>query len=291
MILHTDWKTKLGYLQVSFAALIWGSYGLCVRALDYPPENILFFRFLFGFLGLLFYTLIKDGTAWIKPSMTYWKLMLLPALLAGLSWMAYTYSINYTSVSNAAFLIYTAPVFTVIFAPLVLKERIEIRTLVALVFSLLGTTAIMGFNSLFSSETSLLGDVIALFGGIAYGFMSLFLKRIPTSMLGLPSNIILSGYISLALLPFALFSMRQLTSNGLLLLLVLGLVQQSFAASMFHIGLRSIKAQHAGILTYIEPLAATAMAALFLYEGITFGSILGGALIITSGLIVVARRV
>lgn len=290
-MLRDGWQAKIGYLQVTLAALIWGSYGLFVRALDYPPENILFFRFLFGFLGLLFYTLIKDGTSWVKPAMVHWKVMLLPALLAGLSWMAYTYSIKYTSVSNAAFLIYTAPVFTVIFAPLVLKEKIEIRTLVALVFSLLGTTAIMGFNSLFSSGTSLLGDVIALFGGIAYGFMSLFLKRIPTSMLGLPSNIILSGYISLALLPFALFSMRQLTWNGLLLLLVLGLVQQTFAASMFHIGLRSIKAQHAGILTYIEPLAATAMAALFLYEGITFGSMLGGALIIASGLIVVSRRV
>lgn len=290
MILRGDWKTKIGYLQVSLAALIWGSYGLFVRALDYPPENILFFRFLFGFLGLLLYTSIKDGTAWVKPAKIYWKWMLLPALLAGLSWMAYTYSINYTSVSNAAFLIYTAPVFTVIFAPIILKERIEIRTLVALVFSLLGTTAIMGFNSLFSSGTSLLGDVIALFGGIAYGFMSLYLKKIPAAILGLPSNIILSGYIALALLPFALFSMSQLTWDGLLLLLLLGLVQQTFAASMFHIGLRSIKAQHAGILTYIEPLAATAMAALFLYEGISFGSILGGALIITSGLIVVARR-
>lgn len=290
MILRNDWKTKLGYLQISLAALIWGSYGLFVRALDYPPENILFFRFLFGFLGLLFYTLIKDGTAWVKPSMIYWKWMLFPALLTGFSWMAYTYSINYTSVSNAAFLIYTAPVFTVIFAPIILKERIEIRTLVALVFSLMGTTAIMGFNSLFSSGTSLLGDVIALFGGIAYGFLSLFLKKIPAVMLGLPSNIILSGCIALALFPIALFSMSQLTWTGLLLLMLLGLVHQTFAASMFHIGLKSIKVQHAGILTYIEPLAATAMAALFLYEDISFGSILGGALIITGGLIVVARR-
>jgi drug/metabolite transporter (DMT)-like permease len=288
--LRGDWQTKLGYLQVCLAALIWGSYGLFVRALDYAPENILFFRFLFGFIGLLFFTLIKEGVAWVKPSMMHWKWMLLPALLTGFSWLAYTYSINYTSVSNAAFLIYTAPVFTVIFAPIILKERLEIKTLVALAFSLLGTIAIMGFNSLFSVGTSLLGDAIALLGGIAYGFLSLFLKKIPAVMLGLPSNIFLSGYIALALLPFALFSMSQLTWDGLLLLLLLGLVQQTFAASMFHLGLKSIKAQHAGILTYIEPLAATAMAAMFLYEDITFGSILGGALIITGGLIIVARR-
>lgn len=159
-------KAQLGYLQVFTAALIWGTYGLFVRALDYSPEYILFYRFLFGFIGLLLFTSIKDGLRWFKPALVHWKWMLIPALLTGTSWLAYTYSINYTSVSNAAFLIYTAPVFTVIFAPLIIKEKLEIRTIVALFFSLLGTTAIMGYSSLFSSATSLLGDIIALLGGM-----------------------------------------------------------------------------------------------------------------------------
>ena len=59
---------------------------------------------------------------------------------------------------------------------------------------------------------------------------------------------------------------------------------------MFHIGLRLIKAQHAGIMTYIEPLAATILAALFLHEAITAGSLLGGTLIIVAGLLIVFRN-
>ncbi len=283
------WKIEIGYLQVFSAALIWGTYGLFVRALDYSPEYILFYRFFFGFIGLLIFTSFKEGLAWMKPSLVIWKWMLIPALLTGLSWLAYTYSINYTSVSNAAFLIYTAPVFTVILAPLVIKENLEVRTIVALVFSLLGTMAIMGYSSLFSSGTSLLGDMIALFGGMTYGLLALFLKKVPAGMLGLKSNIFLSGYIALALLPFVVTSLSRLSLNAFLLLLLLGLFQQTFAATLFHLGLRSIKAQHAGILTYIEPLAATVMAALFLYEGITAGSLLGGFLIIVAGLIIVLK--
>ncbi len=284
------WKTHLGYFQILLAAVIWGTYGLFVRALDYSPEYILFYRFFFGFAGLLVYISIRDGLVTLKPLLGHWKWMLVPAFLTGLSWLAYTYSLMFTSVANAAFLIYTAPVFTVIFAPLILKENLEARTVVALVVSLLGTAAIMGYNSLFTAGSSLLGDLFALFGGMTYGFLALFLKKAPAGVLGLPSNVLLSGLISLALLPFALVSFNQFTWNGILILLLLGLFQQTFGTSLFHLGLRKVKAQHAGILTYAEPLAATLMAAIFLYEGITWGSIVGGSLIVIGGMIVVLRR-
>ncbi len=283
-------KLKLGYLQILAAAIIWGTYGLFVRALDYSPEYILFHRFLFGFIGLLIFTSIRDGLASLRPALVHWKWMIIPALLTGLSWMAYTYSLIFTTVANAAFLIYTAPVFTVLFAPLMLKEKLELKSIAALFVSLLGTGAIMGYSGLFSSGASLLGDIIALLGGMTYGFLALFLKRAPREILGLPSNVMLSGYVTLALFPFIVTSLGRFSWEGIMILLALGLFQQSFGATLFHLGLQRVKAQHAGILTYIEPLAATLMAALFLYEGLTWGSILGGGLIMAGGMIVVLRR-
>lgn len=283
-------KPHLGYLQIASAALIWGTYGLFVRALDYSPEYILFFRFLFGLIGLLIVTSIKSGLYTLKPALSHWKWMLIPAFLTGISWLCYTYAINYTSVASAAFLIYTAPVFTVIFAPLFLKEKLEARTVVALIISLLGTGSIMGYSSLFGADSNMAGDMIALLGGLSYGLLALFIKKAPASILGMPSNIIMSGYIALALLPFALSSSTQFSWKGILILLALGLFQQTFGATLFHLGLRTVKAQHAGILTYVEPLAATMMAALFLHEAITPGSLLGGILIISGGMIIIFRN-
>ncbi len=285
-----DHRTNLGYLQIISAALIWGTYGLFVRALDYTPEYILFFRFLFGLIGLLIVTSVKNGFTTLKPSLRHWKWLLFPAFLTGLSWLCYTYAIDYTSVASAVFLIYTAPVFTVIFAPLILKEKLEARTIAALIISLLGTASIIGYSSLFETGSNLVGNLIALLGGISYGLMALFIKKAPASILGMPSNVIVSSFIALALLPFVLVSSNQFSWKGILILMALGLFQQTFGATLFHLGLRSVKAQHASILTYVEPLAATMMAALFLHEAITPGSLLGGILIIGGGLIIVVRN-
>ena len=283
-------RLHMGSLMVVIAASMWGSFGLFVRALDYTPETILFYRFLFGLIGSLIYTAVRGDKAWVKPVLTHWKWMFLPASLTGLSWLAYTYSLGLTSVSNAAFLIYTAPVFTVIFAPLVLKERVELRTFAALLISITGTVAIMGYSNLSGMGSNLWGDLIALCGGLIYGFVPLALKRVPPVLLGIPSNILMSLYITIALAPFALMAGNRIELKGLLLLMVLGFLHQTLAVTLMHLGLREIKAQYASILTYAEPLAATLMAALFLYEGITWGSLLGGALIITGGLIIVLRR-
>jgi drug/metabolite transporter (DMT)-like permease len=280
----------MGSLLVVIAASIWGSFGLFVRALDYAPETILFYRFLFGLLGSLIFTAIRGDKTWIKPALTHWKWMFLPASFTGLSWLAYTYSLGLTSVANAAFLIYTAPVFTVIFAPLVLKERVELRTFAALLISITGTIAIMGYSSLFSVGSNLWGDLIALCGGLVYGFVPLALKRVPPDLLGIPSNILMSLYITIAMAPFALMAGMRIELKGLLLLMALGFLHQTLAVTLMHLGLREIKAQYASILTYVEPLAATTLAALFLYEGITWGSLLGGVLIITGGLLIVLRR-
>jgi drug/metabolite transporter (DMT)-like permease len=286
----SEQRTHLGHLQIVSAALIWGTYGLFVRALDYSPESILFFRFLFGLIGLLLITAVKSGLSSIKPSLSHWKWMLIPALLTGISWLCYTYAINYTSVASAVFLIYTAPVFTVIFAPLILKEKLEVRTVVALIISLLGTASIIGYGSIFGLGSNLIGDLLALLGGISYGLLALLIKKAPASILGMHSNIIVSGYITLALLPFVLTSLSQFNWKGILILLALGLFQQTFGATLFHLGLRTVKAQHASILTYVEPLAATMMAALFLHEAITPGSLLGGVLIISGGMIIVFKN-
>lgn len=283
-------QIKIGYLQIVTAALIWGTYGVFVRHLDYSPEYILFYRFLFGFSGIFIFSLIRNGFESIKPALVHWKWLLLPAVLNCLSWLAYTYAINLTSVSNAAFLVYTAPIFTVLFAPIILKESLEKRTILALVISLVGTAALIGYSSLSVAGSNITGDLIALFGGMTYGFLALLLKRMPAGVLGLPSSVVLSGMVVLILFPFVIFSIALLGWQGILILMALGLTHQAFGASMFHLGLKKIKAQHSGILTYFEPLAATVLAALFLYEGITWGSLIGGILIIMGGLLIVLKK-
>ncbi len=282
-------NTSLGYMQVILAALLWGTYGLFVRALDYSPEFIMFFRFFFGFLGLLAFTAARRDYSWVKPVKDNWKLLIIPSVLSCVSWLCYTYAINLTSVANAAFLIYTAPVFVVIFTPLLLREKLELTTIVALFISLLGTAALVGYSGLIGNVSSIRGDLIALFGGMTYGLFVIYLKKMPLGVLGLPSSIMVAAIVALGMLPFALTQLGLLKLEGFLILLALGLVQQTLGTTLYHFGLNKIKAQHAGILSYLEPLSATLLAILFLAEGFTLGTVTGGLLIVGGGIIIVTR--
>ena len=70
----------------------------------------------------------------------------------------------------------------------------------------------------------------------------------------------------------------------------MGLLHQAVGTTLFYTGLRRIKAQHSAILTYLDPLAATILAAVVLAEKITIGSTIGGLLIIASGVIIVLEK-
>lgn len=292
--MHKVNETQLGFLLVIAAALVWSTYGLFVRILDCSPLLIIFFRYFFGFTGLLAFAITRDRFCWVKPALPYTKMILLPAFLTGLSWLLYTYALNHTLIANAAFLAYTAPVFTIIFALFIIKEKLEPKSAVALGLALLGALAIMGYNTLIFdllfAGSGLNGDIYALMAGITGGLVISYVKKIPAELPGYIINLILSGLISMATLPFALKAGGYGSWRNLALLVLMGLLHQAVGTTLFYTGLRWIKAQHSAILTYIDPLAATILAAILLAEKITIGSAIGGLLIIASGVIIVLNN-
>ncbi len=284
-------KTQVGYFQVFLAALTWGTYGLFVKLLDYPAEQIIFFRYFFGFVGLLLFVAIKDGFCWIGSSLGYWKYLLMPALFTGISWLAFTYALKYTYVANAVFLAYTAPVFTVLFAPLIIKEKIERGSIFSLILALAGTLFIMGYNNLIVGGGVLRGDLFSLFGGLVGGLIISYVKKVPEALLGYRANLIMSGMIALGLFPLALRVYSGPDLRDISILFAMSILNQAVATTLFYTGLRKIKAQHSAVLSYVDPLAATLMASLILSEVVTLGSLIGGALIITGGVLIVFKNI
>lgn len=284
-----SWQNRTGYVQIMAAALMWGSYGLFIRALPYPSELIVFFRFLFGLIGLLLVALARRDYACFKP-VPAWKRLALAGVLSSFSWLAYTYSLAYTSVANAVFLTYTYPVFVILLAPLMLKERVEKRSIWALAVSLAGIAAIMGRDGLFGSGSVTTGDWSALGGGIMYALFLLVLKGVPPGMLGFVSNVIISTVICLIAFPLALPSLHLLDLSGAFILVLMGILLQCGASTLYHLGLRTTRAQHACILTYVDPFSATILAALFLREPLYLFSLGGGLLIMAGGIIVFTCR-
>ncbi|ATW27362.1 DMT family transporter [Candidatus Formimonas warabiya] len=276
----------LPYGQIVFACLIWGSYGLFVQKLHQPPQVIVFFRFLFGFIILLAGICVtKQGRALKIPGQ--WKPLVLAGAINAASWLLVTKSIQLTGVANGFILYYTAPCFVVLLAPVLVKEKITKRSMTALILCFLGILNVVGFGKWDPAGLNWQGNLMGLGSGLFYALYIILLKRLPGHLLGLVSNTYVCAVISVLTFPLAAPALRAISPRELLILALAGIAIQGVATSSYMFGLRKVSAQHASILCYLEVLFASIFAALFLKEGFTIYLLVGGLLIIGGGLLIV----
>src|SRR3972149_2716166 len=133
------------------------------------------------------------------------------------------------------------------------------------------------------ANAPLLGIIFAFGTSLTYASLVIIAKELLTS---LPVLIIIfyqSLIAMVALSPFSLLGGGPRGFEAWLLLIIMGIVHTLIAPYLYLSGLKVVKAQRAGIITYFDPLSATAFAALFLGEIPTFATIVGGLLIIAGG--------
>jgi drug/metabolite transporter (DMT)-like permease len=281
-------RKYLPYAQISFACLIWGSYGLFVQGVEQPPQVIVFFRFLFGFLSLLF--LINLTKDWKKIIVAKkWGILVLAGAINTLSWLLITRSIQLTTVTNGFILYYTAPCFVVFLAPLFLREKIRKTAIPALILCFCGIVIINigGAGGWNPTTFNWLSNLMGLGSGVFYGLYIILLKKVPPDILGLVSNIYVCGVISGITFPMAFPYLVNINLKDLLMLVLAGISIQGIATSIYMIGLRKVSAQHASILSYLEVLFASLLAVIFLNENISPPLIIGSIMVIGGGMLVV----
>ena len=288
----TIWKRcqKNGgaYGQILLACLIWGTYGVYVQVLHYPAVLIVFFRFFFGLVTMVGLAAYRGQLMSLLPTRQSW-LLILACLINFGSWMLLTQSIMASSVANGFVLYYTAPCFVVLFAPVILGEKIKTRAVMALGLCFSGIVTMVGMDVFSGSQLSIQATLMGLASGVCYAFYILLLKKIPKQLLGLVSNAYVCGVITLAAFPMAVNHFDQLTWGGLAVLIICGVTIQGIATTAYMNGLRQVKAQQASILSYTEALFATIFSVIFLQETVSLNLFLGACLIVGGGMLVIVE--
>jgi drug/metabolite transporter (DMT)-like permease len=282
-------KSKFsGYFYVAVAAIIWGSNGVIVNLVPYDAYTIAFFRVLFAGIALLPVVLVTRRSEVICAARS-WKTMLSLGLLLALGWTLLFSSMKLIAIGNAVLLNYTAPIFVALLAPLVLKEKLEKSTLVALAISITGILVISYQHNLQIGDLNLLGVILGLLAGLAYAAFVIASKKALSSF----SSQIIAFYsylvASVFLFPFAIGTDFSSDLTSWILLLVLGVLNTGFAVTLYLTGLGLIKAQKAVVFTYLEPASAIFFGFLFLTQQPTLLMIGGGILILVAGYIVASK--
>ncbi|MBF0321117.1 MAG: EamA family transporter [Nitrospirae bacterium] len=217
--------------------------------------------------------------------------------------LTYFYAFSYTSISNAVFTHYIAPVVVAVMAPIFLKERFTIAALLSITTASLGLWIIMRdvsvldiVNQIFTVDVNssgtrfrpdTIGILCGLASGLAYGALIIALKLYSRTYNKYIVVFFQNLFVALLILPFAGPIPRE--AGSLLIFVAIGGLHSTLATYLYYSGIKHTTANKVAILGYIEPIGAIFFGALILSEYPDALSLLGGALIISAGYIIIKK--
>ncbi|HEY6011626.1 MAG TPA: EamA family transporter [Nitrospirota bacterium] len=278
------------YLLIIAAMLIWSTWGVLIRWIALPPVVVLFYTSLVASFTVPLFLKTRGEFDLTGIKDAWWPFALL-AFSSITNNVTYFYSLGHTTVSNAVFTHYTAPLFVAVFAPLLIAEPLQKVTLVSLPVAVAGMVMIvLSSGGLRIGGEDAAGIVSGTVSGIAYAFIIIFSRKMSRMLLHHKAIVVLLWVTTIVTAPAAMLMDYHIDVRTGALLLTTGLFHSTTAPLLYFHALRNVIAQHAAILGYMEPLAAIPLAFLVLSERPATGALFGGALILFSGYLVIRAR-
>jgi drug/metabolite transporter (DMT)-like permease len=277
--------------QVVAASVIFGFAGiffLYIKNMATGP--VVFYQLLFGFIALAVYLAASRKLSGIRLRGKRKSLLLLGIWQAGVMLSYYT-AVSFTNVSISVLLLYTAPFYVLLLAPILLKEKPSKKSLAALIISLVGIVVVVGPEKLISGSADggfgyLLGVLMGLFSGFFYACIIMTSRYLRDEYSGLEQLFISTCVTLVILFPFIWQSSTVSLIENLPVLLFLGVMITSVGSILYFTGLVHVKAQNASIISLLEPVSAIFFAYILFKDPISAGTLLGCALILLSSLFV-----
>lgn len=278
-----------GLLFIFASAAGFGSMALFAHiayADGVTPATLVFLRFLIGAL-LIGGWLAARGIA-LPRERALRGYIVLGAIYAFGAW-AYFAALQYAASGLVALLLYTYPLFVVLFAALLGIERFGRREATATVLVSTGLLLALGSSA---GGGQPLGIVLGIASGLAYAIYIVSGSRLgqQTSPLAAAFVVLLTGASCHAVVSgLAGFSLPQ-SSAGWLALLAIGVFGAALAIGAFFAGLKRLGPTRASLLSTVEPPITIALGALFLGESLAWPQLLGGAAILGAALLLAGGK-
>ncbi|MBQ9428170.1 MAG: EamA family transporter [Clostridia bacterium] len=272
---------------ILLAGVLWGVMGLFVRALErcgFTSLQITAIRLSFGTLLLWLFVLLFARDKLCAPR------GVLPVLAAlgvcSVFLMSYTYfsAILYSSLSVAAILLYTAPIWVVLASAIFYREKLTAKKIIALCLAFGGCVAVSAGGD---ASLGARGVLFGLCAGLTYALYSIIGKGALARCHPVTVTLYAFTFASVVSLcfapPRALFAVA--ASAGahpvriLLLAAATGLVTVTLPYLFYTQGLAHIPAGKASIMASVEPAVATLAGVLVYRERPSLTAALGVAAI------------
>lgn len=272
---------RKGVLLMIAAALCWSTGGIFVRNVTLTDGwEIVFWRssFMIAFLAVVL-TIQYRGAVFSRIRAVGLPGVIAGALL-GATFFFFILSLMRTTAANTFVLMSTGPLFAALFGWILLKERVPLRTWVAIGVALGGIVLIFA-GGLDAGRS--LGNLLALGVPTAFALNIVILRRMHASVDMVPA-VLIAGLLSLALsLPLAL--PFEVASADLLMLAPMGCIQLGLGCLLMTRATRYLAASEIGLLSLIETVLGPIWVWLGVGERPTALALVGGAIVVAALLV------
>ena len=283
--MNTTTHKANGTLLIILAGIFWGSMGIFVRVLTdlagFTAIQIVNIRLSVAALIFAFILFIKDPKGF-RINLKDIPLFLGLGLGSILFFTAcYFTAIRMMTLSVAAILLYTSPIWVMLLSLILFHEKMTTRKLLALGISFLGCILVSGLGS-DDSGITLIGILFGLGSGLGYGLYSILgtiaLRRYSTYTVTTYTFVTAAiGSLFLCSLPDLWHKVTVCPRKPLLYFLIVltGMVTAVIPFLLYTLGLEQVEASRAAILATIEPMVATLIGVVVFHEYMTVMSVLG----------------
>lgn len=273
------------YTVVLIAALLAVAHAaIFVRLADADPLVTSAYRLLIASMVLIPVAGFTARAEIGRLNRREWKLIGGAAIFLALHFATWIASLDFTSIANSVVLVTLTPVWLAVWSVVALRSPPGSRTWAAIALAV-GGSAIMGAGSARLGPETLMGDGLALAGGILFvGFLLLAEAARRTVGLIVFVTLVYSGAtILLWAVVFALgLPLVGLSLETYLAFIGLGLVSQIIGHTGFNWAVRAIPPMVLALLFLAEPILSTALGWLYFGEGVARETLMGGALILAA---------
>lgn len=291
---------KKGYLYIALGAFIFSTMEIAgkIANSDFNPFQLNFLRFLIGGLILLIPSIRILKNKKIKLTKSDIKYFLLTGLLCVvISMSVLQVAIGYTKASIVAILFSTNPVFTIPFACLILKEKLNKSNIISISISLVGIACILNPLNLKLSISDLQGIGLAVLSAVTFSLYSVLVKTkshkfgsiVINGVSFLVGDFLMLILILLSKLPIfkgisktetgaMLYNIpifKGISMDNLLILLYLGVIVTGLGYVFYFLAMDKTSVVMSSLVFFVKPALAPILAFFILKEEIPMNTILG----------------
>jgi drug/metabolite transporter (DMT)-like permease len=266
------------------AASIWGGmYVVSKVVLDViPPFSLVALRLLLGILTLLIVVAL-----WKSPKPHRKQIL----EIFGVGFIGYGVSLSLqfigtklSTASNGALITSATPAFVLVFAAVLLGERITARKLLALTIATLGVLAVVDPQTAQLSSSLFLGNISLVMAAITWALYSVLVRKVSRSADVLTISLIaFAGGLPISV-PMGAWEMATQGSGTITLgviggVLFLGIISTALAMYLWNFAFATLDAGIASLTFFAQPVVGVILGSWLLKEAITPLFLLGGVLI------------